>query len=1328
MIATTKVNAATRVLSNRWDTTYLATRVMATFGKIEEFDSANEDWPQYEERLSHYFVANGIENAEKKRAVLLTVVGATTYKLLRSLVAPSKPGEKSYEQLTSVLSAHFNPAPSPIVCRFKFHSRCRQPGESIAMFVSQLRSLSENCGFDDSLEDMLRDRIVCGVNDDAIQKRLLAEPDLKFSKAVKLAQAMESAAKDVKELQYPAGNASRGVQEVHKVTQPVHMKEKSALSCYRCGKSGHNPSQCLFKQAKCFLCGKTGHLRSVCRSKQRKVGKQQHVRPVRVAQVEEDDMGPLYVLKARNRVPPLKVTVELDSHPVSMEVDTGAAYSLVSEATYRQIWPDKKLDKCDVRLCTYSGESIEVLGSLTVAVNYQCQQFQEPLLVVKGAGPTLLGRNWLDHIRLDWQQINYVQPGPLQAVLKRHETVFQGGLGALQGYQARILVDSNATPRFTKARSVPYAYRGLVEKELDRLVSEGILEPVEFAEWASPIVPVLKSDKKSIRICGDFKQTINPVSSLDRYPIPKVEDLFSSLSKGKVFSKIDLSQAYQQVPLEVESRQYTVINTHKGLFRYTRLPFGVSSAPGIFQRVMESLLQGLSGVIVYIDDILVAGSTEEEHLKRLDDVLARLEKAGLRAQKSKCHFMVSSVSFLGHRVDGDGLHPLSDKVEAVLKAPAPQNLRELKSYLGLLSYYSKFLPNLSSVLAPLYRLLRKDVRWKWSIEEKESFQRSKELLTSSPLLVHFDPDLPLVLACDASAVGIGAVLAHLLPDGSERPIGYASRSLSQAEQNYSQLEKEGLSCVFGVKRFHSYLLGHHFLLFTDHKPLLALFNEHRSTSPQASARIRRWSLFLSAYEYTLKFRDTLSHSNADALSRLPLEVVPATSDPPPEVILLLEHMSESPVTAQCIRNSTSKDPLLSSVFRYIRSGWPSSNPAGSELSPYFSRRTQLSLQDGCILWGSRVVVPPQERKMVLEELHEAHPGMSRMKALARMYVWWPGIDSDIEKTVRLCTECQESQSSPPIAPLHPWHWPTRPWTRLHIDYAGPLCGRMCLVVIDAHSKWIEVFPVPSATSLATIEKLRFVFSQFGLPETVVSDNAPYFVSQELESFLKQNGIKHPTSAAYHPASNGLAERAVQTLKNGLKKVRKGSLESRIAKVLFTYRIAPQGTTGSSPAELLMGRIPRTRLDLLFPNPAARVEEKQSEQKSRHDTTARNRSFTDGEAVLVRNFPSGKGWIQGKILKSVGPVSYLIELIDGRQVKRHQDHVRHRSVVSEESNTSFSSVFGDVAWEVSTSSTPEPQNTESVPTVDNPPLSRSSSSDPSRTRRYPKRLRKPPVRF
>ena len=314
----------------------------------------------------YFFDANGIERAEKnsKRAVLLTLIGATTYKLLCSLVAPSKPGEKTYQELIGALTAHFSPTYSPIVCRFKFHPRCRQLGESIAVFVPQLCSLSENCGFGNTLEDMLRDRLVCGICDNAIQKRLLAEHDLNFAKAVQLAQSMEMAAENVKELQQPSGtpNTSTGAQEVLKVTQP-RQGEKVLPTCHRCGKTSHKAPQCTVKHLKC---GKVGYLRSVCRSKKKNEGRVQPECPVRVVQEEEDLICPLYVLQARNRVPPLQVAMEIDSHQLLMEVDTGAAYSLISDTTFKEFWPDRRLEKSDVRLCTYSGEPIEVLGSLTV--------------------------------------------------------------------------------------------------------------------------------------------------------------------------------------------------------------------------------------------------------------------------------------------------------------------------------------------------------------------------------------------------------------------------------------------------------------------------------------------------------------------------------------------------------------------------------------------------------------------------------------------------------------------------------------------------------------------------------------------------------------------------------------------------------------------------------------------------------------------------------------------------------------------------------------------------------------------------------------------------
>lgn len=260
-----------------------------------------------------------------------------------------------------------------------------------------------------------------------------------------------------------------------------------------------------------------------------------------------------------------------------------------------------------------------MLGCFECVIHYKSQDFTLPLIAVEGNGPSLMGRSWLKHLMLDWHEIKYLSSTLLEALLQKHESVFQKGLGTLKNFQAKIHIDLGATPRFCKARTVPYSMRVKVEEELDRLVQEGTLEPVQLADWAAPIVPVLKHDRTSVHICGDFHETINPVAKLDRYPIPKVVDLLATLAKGKSFTKIDLSHAYQQLPLDETSKQYVVINTHKGiLFRYIRLQFGVSSAPGIFQRVIESVIKRVPGVVAYLDDIFITGPTDDAHLELLE--------------------------------------------------------------------------------------------------------------------------------------------------------------------------------------------------------------------------------------------------------------------------------------------------------------------------------------------------------------------------------------------------------------------------------------------------------------------------------------------------------------------------------------------------------------------------------------------------------------------------------------------------------------------------------------------------------------------------------------
>ena len=1304
----------------------------AVHGSLAAFDSNTEEWTEYIERLEFYFAANGITDGTKQRAVLLSCCGPSTFRLMRSIVLPTPLTDFSFKELVAKMKAHREPKPSVIVQRYQFNSRQRATSETVAEYVAALRKLAEHCNFGNALDEMLRDRLVCGIANPTVQKRLLAEPELTLTKAVTIAQAVELAERGSKEIQ----SVKDPPKDIHRFSQvPTSknssgrprdiVKDKSSPAfCYRCG-GKHNQLTCRFKSEVCHYCHKRGHIAKVCKTKLAQSAPSNKA-PVtvdsskpthQVIQESCDTISSEYTLFTlpSQQSKPLLADVEIEGHPLNMEIDTGAAVSIISDKTRTSLPHLHKLplQSSQVKLRTYTGESIPVLGEISVDITCQGTKHTLPLLVVKEDGPSLIGRNWLTQIRLDWKTVFTISgEQELDKLLRQHSCIFEDKLGSVKDLKVKLFVKENSTPKFFKARTLPLSLREKVSEELDKLQANGIIVPVKFSSWAAPVVPVIKRDG-NVRLCGDYKLTINSVAKNEVYPLPRIEELFAAVSGGKVFSKLDLSHAYLQLQLDESSQEYVTINTHRGLYRYTRLPFGVASAPAIFQRTMETVLKGLPMVVAYLDDILVAGRTEQEHLTNLAQVLERLNSAGMKLKKEKCAFCLPQVEYLGHVISEEGLRPSSSKIKAITNAPEPSSLSELKSFLGLVNYYAKFLPNSATTLAPLYKLLKHSEPWQWNTEQQVSFENIKTMLTAPTLLVHFDEKAPIMLSCDASPYGVGAVLSHVMEDQSDKPIAYASRSLSTAERKYSQLDKEALAILFGVSKFHHYLYGRHFVIYSDHKPLMHIFNQSKAIPVMASARLQRWALTLSGYQYSIKYRKGSHMCNADALSRLPLPDCPTTVPMPPETIALLEQLASVPLTATQIRNMTDRDPVLTKVKQYTQNGWPN-NIKDEQLRPYSSKRDELSLEDGILLWGNRVVVPPQARNTVLEEAHAAHIGIARMKSLTRQFVWWPKIDNDLESKVRSCNICQKFKNEPPQAILHPWEWPKQPWVRIHADFAGPFLGKMFLILIDAHSKWIEVHITASATSSVTIEKMRSTFASFGIPEILVTDNGSNFTSSEFEEFLKSNGIRHVKTAPYHPASNGLAERAVQTFKSGIKKLTNGTLETRVARFLFNYRITPQTTTGVSPSELLLGRRLRCHLDFLRPNLEAKVRQTQCRQKELHDFHARDRELAEGDSVLVKNFSAGNPWLPGMIHSKTGPSSFTVDLTDGRRVRRHLDQLRkNTSAVVDEPTTETVDDFPI--------SVPNP-------IVELPPRDISPSTREDLELRRSNRTRRPPQRF
>lgn len=1264
-------------------------------GSIEKYNTS-EPFDAYIQRLNSFFVANDIGQyaatadaavkaaAEtKKAAVLISVIGKDAYQVLVNLCSPTLPATYTYEQLVTKLKSHYVPVKLQIAESFKFRKCVQQEGQSVAEYVALLREAASHCDYGDFLERMLKEQLTIGLLNKETQKKLLAK-EHSLEDSIKQATADEAALKESVGIS-PGTGSSGSRTDIHYMKSGKnshkqyksgkshnHTKKKHHTNCHSCG-GDHDRTSCKFRDAVCHNCSRKGHIAKACLSKTHKSVSNTNAVSTSTTKPCDFDNGnssyDLFVVNETLARDPVCVDMNIQGMNMTFQVDTGAALTIVPLQLFEKIYVSKPLPHLrdtDITFQTFTGHKFKPLGQCNVKIIYNSIHYFLPVTVVTEGEVALLGRDWLSVIKLDWQKlipINRVSASSDNTA----DPLFSDTLGTYTGDPVKLHVVEE--PKFFRARQVAYSQVDKVTAAIRKMTDEGILKKVQTSSCAAPIVPVEKKNGE-IRVCGDFRCTFNQCAEPVKYPIPKVEDLHATLRGCTVFSTLDMSQAYHQVPVHPDSQKYLTINTHLGLYCFTRIPNGIHSAPGIFQEIMDKTIAGIPHVIAYLDDILIAGSNKEEHDKNLSQVFTRLRDSGFRLNRQKCTLHQTSVTFLGHTIDAEGLHPTHDKLKSINDAPIPTDAKQLKSFLGLIMFYSRFLPNHSTVLAPLNKLLCKDIPWKWTNTHTEAFQNAKKLLIESQTLVHYDDKLPLFMSCDASSYGAGGALFHKI-DGIDRPVAFTSCSLSAAQKSYSQLDKEAFSIIFCLKKFHQFIYGRKFTIITDHRPLLHILGETKPVPSHTAARLQRYSLILASYDYTLTFRPTEKHIDADAMSRLPL----ATQyDPPSEYSSCNYFSTTTSVTADAIRKATERDVILSKVLLYTRHGWPT-NHADSEapsLQPYKSRKDELSTEQGVLLWGRRVIIPTALQQQVLNELHVTHSGMTRTKALARSYVWWPNLDAQIEETVKNCDVCQTLRNNPAKAPYHPWTYPCRPWERCHIDFAQ-YDGKTFLVLVDAYSKYPEVVKMNSITSTSTICALNTIFSRHGLPETLVSDNGTQFVSTEFKAYCKTNGIIHITSAVYKPATNGQCERVVQILKSGLKRAKADqatNLDDILQSMLLRYRITPHSTTGECPSMLLMGRVLRTKLDLLRPTVTAHVQNKQSVLLNKASKPVR--AFNVGDSVLTRVYTvKGNDWHPGVVEKVLGYRHYLVRVGDNK-FKRHIDQLLQykttNSVVHDHPNT------------------------------------------------------------
>ncbi|KAK3754982.1 hypothetical protein QZH41_004427 [Actinostola sp. cb2023] len=1013
------------------------------------------------------------------------------------------------------------------------------------------------------------------------------------------------------------------------MVKPRNVRTKTdQKQCYRCG--GNYPHQgrpCPALHETCRNCQKVGHFAKVCKSKS--TSKRVNATKEKESDDQSDDSTDeeytyhvtLHSLQDKGH-PVSEVTI--GNKTVKCLIDSGAGVNVIDSHTYNKL--NIPLSPTSKKIYSYQAvKPLPVLGKFEANVISAVTNTSNiaQFYVVDGADGNLLGYKTATDLRL-LHIVNTLSTPKGTSIMDEYSDCFKG-LGKMKDKTAKLHIDSSVKPLAQRHRRVPFHMRDQVEAELKNLQDLDIIERAEGpTPWVSPIVIVPK--KVGIRICVDMRAA-NEAIERERHPVPTVEDLIVDLNGSTVFSKIDLNQGYHQLELDADSRNITTFATHLGLFRYKRLSFGINSASEIFQKAIEEAVQGIQGARNISDDIIVFGKQQDDHDNALRAVLQRMRDNNLTANPDKCLFNQSSIDFFGHHFSAEGISADDKKISSLINSSPPKNANEARSFLGFAQYLARFIKDFASISAPIRQLTHKDAKWVWGPDQQHAFASLKASMAAPEVMKYFDPLLKTELIVDASPVGLGAILAQVTHDQGRNVVAYASRSLTDCESRYSQTEREALAVVWGTEHFHLYLHGSSFQAITDHKPLETIFNK---STCKATARLERLQLRLQPYKITVVYRPGADNP-ADYMSRHP---DPKHSTSPNHLSRVDSYVNfvtanavPNAVTLQEIQDATAKDHTLQNLAKVIATQrW---YEAGRDVCEYQQVKQELTVANGVILRGTRIIVPETLRQRMIMLAHSGHQGIVKTKRLLRDSVWFPGIDGMVEEMIKQCLPCQAANhnSSPACEPLKMSPLPQGPWQELSIDFCGPFPnGDYLLVVVDDFSRFPEVEILRSTSAKAVIPHLDSIFARQGIPDVVRTDNGPPFNSENFQMFATHLGFNHRKITPIWPRANGEAERLMRTLEKAIRTavIEHKSWRQELFTFLRQYRATPHSTTGKSPSELLNGRklkstMPRLQQDQASPEVRqndAKRKEQMKEYADRHNH-ARASDLKVGDKVLVK---------------------------------------------------------------------------------------------------------------
>ena len=952
-------------------------------------------------------------------------------------------------------------------------------------------------------------------------------------------------------------------------------------------------------------------------------------------------------------------------------------------------------------------------------------------------------------------------------------------------------IDTEGSPPIRQqARRIPPFRKEEVKKLLDKMLKRDVIKPSK-SPWASPVVLVKKKDG-STRFCIDYRR-VNAVTRKDAYPLPRIDATLDTLAGSKWFSTLDLISGYWQVEVDPEDQDKTAFCTPNGLFEFKVMPFGLCNAPATFQRLMDMVLAGVqwSSCLVYLDDVIIVGKTFKEHLKNLREVFNRLRSAGLKLKPSKCDFCCKQVEFLGHSVSEDGVRTDPTKTEKVAQWPVPKTKREVQQFLGLANYYRRFVKDFAAVAKPLHRLTEKNCKFTWANDCQTAFEELRHRLVTSPILAFPDYTREFTLDTDASDTGIGAVLSQVQPDGTERVVAYASRTLTKPERRYCVTRRELLAVVTFIHHFRQYLLGRRFSLRTDHGSLTWLSN-----FKEPEGQLARWLERLQKYDFSITHRPGRKHQNADSLSRHPCTQCGRAShieEPTPDVIAVEQHVTPALVqkSSDQLRRLQLDDGPVGLLLRAVeKTEKPASEDARGQ-GPEAQRLTQLwsrlVMDDGILkrryedtqsqsTW-LQLVVPRSLRDEVLHELHagalEGHLGEDKTLNKLKERFYWPGMQRDVRNWCRTCEVCQTRKSAPkknhaPLQTIKAGY----PMQVVAVDIMGPLPeseagNSYVLVAGDYFTKWAEVYAIPNQEATTIAQKLTDeMFCRFSPPEQLHSDQGRQFESHVIHEICKLLNIKKTRTTPYHPQCDGQVERFNRTLLDMLATTTREHAfdwENQIRKVCMAYNTSVHSSTGFTPFFLMFGRQAKLPIDLMYGSPRnvtdtppisdyalhlknsledayslarEKLGASHKRRKEQYDRRVHGNPFKPADLVWLHStvIPQGHSrklhhpWTGPyTVIERVSESDYRIKGLRGRR----RTHIVHfdRLKLCAPGTRFLTAVDGDSA--AGHPHTPTPTNL-STPDVFGEDMqlitTETEQPQPPAPRRYPQRDRRPPVRF